>query len=147
MMLRFIFMALLFQLSLASQAQVVNSLSKNRTGFYTHALDSVISIIKQQKTLRTIFLVGKDCTKQYLPDSLQGVVIKWVAEPTRKNRKDKLKEDEARVMIQCLSIIRDEVTVSVLTPSQGDWLYVFKYYYQPATQDYKLKVVKKGMML
>lgn len=150
-MMRFIGVILLFQLSLASHAQVVNSLSKNQTGFYTHALDSVLRIIKQEKMLRTIFLAGNECSKQYLPDTLQGVAIKWMSESSKKNQKrhrnDKLKGDEAIVAIPCLSIIRDEVTVIVATPRLGDWLYVFKYYYQPATQDYKLKAVKKGLRL
>ena len=150
-MMRFIGVVFLLQLSLTLRAQVVNSLSKNQTGFYTHALDSVLRIIKEEKMLRTIFLVGNECSKQYLPDTLQGVAIKWMSESSKKNRKrhreHKGKEDEAIVMLQCLSIIRDEVTVSVMTPRRGDWLYVFKYYYQPATQDYKLKVVKKGMKL
>lgn len=130
-----------------SNAQVVNSLSKDKTGFYGHALDSVISIIKENKTLRTVYVGGRECVKAYLPDSVQGAIVKW--NPPKKSKKEKLslKNDEILVAISCLSIIRDEVIVIIHTPQQGDQLYKFQYYYQPDTRDYKLIKVDRGMRL
>ena len=130
-----------------ANAQVVNSLSKDKTGFYGHALDSVISIIKQNKTLRTAYVGGRECVKSYLPDTLQGVVVKW--RPPAKSKKEKLnrKNDEMLVVISCLSIIRDEVTVVVYTAYEGDWMYRFLYYYQPDIREYKLMKVYKGMRM
>jgi len=60
-----------------SNAQVVNSLSKDKTGFYGHALDSVISIIKENKAVRTVYVGGRECVKAYLPERVQGVIVKW----------------------------------------------------------------------
>src|SRR5687768_15560205 len=143
MRITLVFFAALFFTS--SSAQVVNSLSKNTTSFYGHALDSVISIIKEKKTLHTVYVVGKECVKDYLPDMLQNVVIKW--KPATKSKRVKepnLKHDEMLVMITCMSIIRDEVTVMIYTAREGDWLYEFQYYYQPATMDYKLRKVNRG---
>jgi hypothetical protein len=147
--MRFICIILLFQLSLISSAQVINSLSKNQTGFYTHALDSVLSIIKKEKVLHTIFIAGKECVKDYLPNTLQGVTIVWLHPTSRKKKKERpaLKADEMLVLIQCLYIIRNEVVVRVFTPREGAQLYEFQYYYQPDTADYKLKFVKRGIIL
>jgi hypothetical protein len=130
-----------------SDAQVVNSLSKDKTGFYGHALDSVISIIKQSKALRAVYVGGKECVKAYLPETFQGVIVKW--KPPGKSKKEKLnlRNDEILVAISCLSIIRDEVIVVIYTPREADQMYKFQYYYQPDSMDYKLKKVDKGMRL
>lgn len=140
---------LLFTLSFtSSSAQVVNSLSRNTTSFYGHALDSVISIIKENKSLRRVYVGGHECVRSYLPDTLQNVAIKW--KPPAKSKRVKelnLKRDEMLVVITCLSIIRDEVTVIVYTAREGDQLYEFQYYYQPETKDYKLIRVNRGMRL
>jgi hypothetical protein len=129
-----------------ASAQIVNSVSKNKTGFYTHALDSALSIIKQNKTLRTVYVVGRECVKAYIPDTLQNIPIKWAPPSFSKKKKaKKLKADEMVISISCLAIIRDEVSVGVMTALEGDWLYVFQYYYQPDTMEYKLKNVKRGM--
>lgn len=127
-------------------SQVVNSLSKDKTGFYGHALDSAISIIKQNKKLRTVYVTGKPCVKEYLPDTLQDISIRWKPLDHKKRKNDiKLKEDEMIVLISCLIIIRDEVIVNVITAREGDWAYEFQYYYQPETKDYRLKNVERGL--
>jgi hypothetical protein len=130
-----------------SNAQVVNSLSKDTTGFYGHALDSVISIVKENKALRAVYVGGKECVKSYLPDTLQGVVVKWKPPKKSKKEKLKLKKDEMLVAISCLSIIRDEVIVVIYAAREGDQMYRFQYYYQSDTMDYKLKKVDRGMRL
>jgi hypothetical protein len=83
-----------------------------------------------------------------LPDTLQNVAIKW--KPPAKSKRAKelnLKHDEMLVVITCVSIIRDEVTVMVYIRREGDQLYEFQYYYQPVTMDYKLMRVNRGMRL
>jgi hypothetical protein len=145
--MRITFILLFVFLMSSASAQVLNSLSKDTTGFYGHALDSAIAIIKENKVLRTVYVGGRECVKDYLPDTLRNVAIKWRPPGKSKRDKMKLKDDEMIVLISCLSIIRDEVTVAVYTAREGDWLYRFLYYYQPEIKEYKLMKVYKGMRL
>jgi hypothetical protein len=129
--------------SLAS-AQVTNSTSKDKTGLYTHALDSAISLIKKDTILHKIYIVGDECVRGAIPDTLQGIVIEWI-QNTRNT--DKLKHGELNMMIQCLFFIRNEVVIMIITPRQGDWAYRFQYYYQTATKDYLLKRLDMGLRI
>lgn len=145
--MRATFILLFLVLFSSASAQVVNSLSKDTTGFYGHALDSAIAIIKENKNLRTVYVTGRECVKHYLPDTLRNVAVKW--RPPGKSKRDrmKLRDDEIIVVISCFSIIRDEVTVVIHTAQEGDWMYRFLYYFQPDTKDYKLTRVYRGMRL
>jgi hypothetical protein len=140
---------ILFVTSVTS-AQVVNSLSKDKTGFYTHALDTCLTLIRKEKQIDKIYVRNAPCVFNYLPDTLQGIPL-LILENDKKNSRTKFHDNEALVTIKCMSIIRDEVSFGILISSNkgmlGAGMYVFYYYYRPETQDYYLKKIKSGMML
>ena len=137
-------LTLLFMLmTVAASAQVTNSTSKDKTGLYTHALDSMISLIKEDTVLHKIYMLREECVRNAIPDTLQDVVIGWSTSISR----DKLKSGEMMMLINCLSIIRNEVIIQIASPRRGDWAYRFQYYYQPDTRHYLLKRIDRGLRL
>jgi hypothetical protein len=138
------FTLILLLLPILTSAQVTNSTSKNKTGLYTHALDSVISLIKKDTVLHKIYIAGDECVRNAIPDTLQGVVIEWTQDAISN---DKLKPGELTMAIRCLHFIRNEVVIMIVTPRQGDWAYRFQYYYQTDTKDYLLKRLDKGLRI
>ena len=133
----FAFLTLMPALPLS--AQVVNSLSRDKVGMYTHALDTVITCLKKGKRLQAIFVKGEQCAARHLPATHQNVTIITDEKSIRKKRK--LKSDEVYVTINCLTIDRDYVTI-IMTIFDGQTKpFIATYQYQPATMDYRLKAL------
>jgi hypothetical protein len=129
--------------SLSAQSQVINSLSKDKTGIYTHALDTCLSIIKQVQKVTKIYFVARSCPSAALPDTLQGTLIVKLDNDSKFKTKN-LKVGEIITYISCIRIIRDEHQLTIMTHHTGDLFYTFLYYYRPETKDYYLKKIKRG---
>lgn len=149
---------LIFILSISAYSssfgQIVNSLSGDTTGMYFYAVDSAIQIVKTMKTVERVVLRANLSDISKFPDTIRGVQIvkqEGFGDFSVKG----VRENDIVFRIAGLSIIRDQVTLSIGTYQRvgkvlkffGDVIYVFYFKYVPDTQTYRLSKIKKGMVL
>jgi hypothetical protein len=132
---------IILSLSHRALGQVINSLSPNKMGIYTHALDTVITSLMKEKPLRTVYVKGEACAAIHLPSIHQDVTIKTDEKSLR--RKRKLKTAEIFVTINCLTIDRDFITIIMIVFDGQRKPFVASYQYQPKTMDYRLVVLQR----
>src|SRR5687768_9956461 len=138
---RCLLILLALMLAFPASAQVVNSVSRDKVGIYTHALDTVITCLKKEKPLHKIYVKGEQCAARHLPATHQNVTIITDEKNTRKKRK--LKSGEVFVTINCLTIDRDYVTIIMIISNGETKPFIATYQYQPATMDYRLKALDR----
>jgi hypothetical protein len=109
-----------------SLAQLPELLLKDETGIYEHALDSVISAIKEQKPLRVLYVKSRECVSNYLPRTIQNVLV--VTNKKKVKRKtNKLKPDELALTVACGQLLDGQVAVLIFTPESSEWVFAFHY--------------------
>ena len=137
-----------FLFSLTVRGQIVNSSSSDKTNIYFHALDSVVKILKVTESFNKITVGGDRSITQNFPDKVDEVELVKLTD-TKKNQKIKI--DEARLAIKNVDIIRDQFKITIFAAGHagrlGDGLFIFRYQYTPETMTYKLKEVRRGIIL
>ncbi len=130
-----------------SHAQIVNTISLDKTNMYFHALDSVVKLVEKTETVKRIIVRDLDRITN-LPDSVNGKPIELSAEPPKAWAKRKIKEGEIIVGIRPVSIVRDQYKITILASRKngraGDGFYFFYYKYIPETQSFILRKLQKG---
>ena len=134
--------------------QIVNSISVDKTGMYYYSLDSLTKLIKDVKKIDRLILRADWSIIQDFPDKINGLTILKEKE-NKKIKTNDLKPTDVLIKINGLSIIRDQITLSMQTfERQGkdlkyfsDVVYIFYYKYLPDTQTYKLNNIKSGLRL
>ena len=139
---------LLLLFSLTVRGQIVNSSSSDKTNIYFHALDSVTKILKVTESFSRIIVKGDGSITQNFPDKVDGIELVKLTEG-KKNLKIKI--NEALIAIRNVDIIRDQFKIAIIAAGHkgrlGDGLYIFRYQYIPETMTYKLKEVRRGIVL
>ncbi len=141
--MRCVLSLLLTLVTLTSSAQLPELLLKDETGIYKHAVDSTISIIKKKKPLRVLYINALQCVSNYLPESVQNVVVVTNKRKV-KRKKDKLKPDELILTVGCAQIVNGEAVVIIFTPEPSEWVFAFGYDFNPRPNEPKLLYVKRG---
>ena len=142
---------ILVLLSIDVRGQVINSLSRDKTSFYGHALDTLTSILKEHKEITKIYVDGDDCVFIALPDYVQEVPVARIDEKTNLKR---MSNTEVWLRISCIAIIRNEVKVVIGARERVDHQtrylayggYEFYYYYDSEADEYNLKRIEKGFV-
>lgn len=150
-MLRYVVILLLLTTA-HSHAQVVNSLSKDKTSFYGYALDTLVSIIKEHKPLTKVYVTGEACALDAMPDVFRGIALQKVPDIEKLKRMD---ETEVLIRISCISVIRYQVKLVAAVLGQdgkrrtllGDGAYVFTFHYNAEMEEYYLKKLEQGLVL
>jgi hypothetical protein len=139
---------LLLLFSLTVRGQIVNSSSSDKTNIYFHALDSVTKILKVTESFSRIIVKGDGSITQNFPDKVDGIELVKLTEG-KKNLKIKI--NEALIAMRNVDIIRDQFKIAIIAAGHkgrlGDGLYIFRYQYIPETMTYKLKEVRRGIVL
>jgi len=121
---------------------------------YYYSLDSLTKLIKDVKKIDRLILRADWSIIQDFPDKINGLTILKEKE-NKKIKTNDLKPTDVLIKINGLSIIRDQITLSMQTfERQGkdlkyfsDVVYIFYYKYLPGTQTYKLNNIKSGLRL
>lgn len=121
---------------------------------YYYSLDSLTKLIKDEKQIDRLILRADWPIIQDFPDKINGMTILKEKENKQIKPKD-LKPTDVLIKINGLSVIRDQITLSMQTfQRQGkdlkyfsDVVYIFYYKYLPDTQTYKLNNIKRGLRL
>ena len=121
---------------------------------YYYSLDSLTKLIKDEKKIERLILRANWSIIHDFPDKINGLTILKEKENKKIKTKD-LKPTDVLIKINGLSIIRDQITLSMQTfERQGkdlkyfsDVVYIFYYKYLPDTQTYKLTNIKSGLRL
>ena len=121
---------------------------------YYYSLDSLTKLIKDVKKIDRLILRADWSIIQDFPDKINGLTILKEKE-NKKIKTNDLKPTDVLIKINGLSIIRDQITLSMQTfERQGkdlkyfsDVVYIFYYKYLPDTQTYKLNNIKSGLRL
>ena len=117
-------------------------------------MDSLTKLIKDVKKIDRLILRADWSIIQDFPDKINGLTILKEKE-NKKIKTNDLKPTDVLIKINGLSIIRDQITLSMQTfERQGkdlkyfsDVVYIFYYKYLPDTQTYKLNNIKSGLRL
>ncbi|MFM7850967.1 MAG: hypothetical protein ACKO96_03415 [Flammeovirgaceae bacterium] len=134
--------------------QLVNSVSADKTGMFYYAVDSLIQRIEKEKRIEKIILKADWSTIQDFPETIRN--IKIVKQDKTKNYKTKdLRDNDVLFKINGLTIIRDQVTLSIGTYEKrgkgttffADGAYIFYFKYLPETETYRLTKIKSGIVL
>ena len=134
--------------------QVVNSVSADKTGMFYYSVDSLIQRIEKEKSIEKIILKADWSTIQDFPETIRN--IKIVKQDKTKNYKTKdFGDDDVLFKINGLTIIRDQVTLSIGkyerkgkgTTFFADGAYVFYFKYLPGTETYQLTKIESGIVL
>lgn len=134
--------------------QVVNSVSADKTGMFYYSVDSLIQRIEKEKRIEKIVLEADCSTIQDFPETIRNIRV--VKQDKTKNYKTKdFGDNDVLFKISKLTIIRDQVTLSISTHEKSgkgttffaDGLYVFYFKYQPEKETYKLTKIKSGIVL
>lgn len=134
--------------------QVVNSVSADKTGMYYYSVDSLIQKIENEKKIEKIILRADWLTIKDFPETVRH--IKIVKQDKAKNYKKKdFGDNDVLFKIDGLTIIRDQITLSIVTYEKrgkgttffADGAYVFYFKYLPETETYKLTKIKSGIVL
>jgi hypothetical protein len=121
---------------------------------YYYSLDSLTKLIKDEKKIERLILRANWSIIHDFPDKINGLTILKEKENKKIKTKD-LNPTDVVIKINGLSIIRDQITLSMQTfERQGkdlkyfsDVVYIFYYKYLPDTQTYKLTNIKSGLRL
>jgi hypothetical protein len=121
---------------------------------YYYSLDSLTKLIKDEKKIERLILRANWSIIHDFPDKINGLTILKEKENKKIKTKD-LNPTDVLIKINGLSIIRDQITLSMQTfERQGkdlkyfsDVVYIFYYKYLPDTQTYKLTNIKSGLRL
>jgi hypothetical protein len=131
--------------------QIVNTLSKDNTNMYVHAVDSVVKMGIGYMKLKRVFLISWPEIRHNFPDSVNSIPVVHVDRLEKARRRPKLKDNEIQIALRPVSIIRDEHTITISAADKngffGDGLYVFYYVYTPETRTYVLRKLMKGIRL
>lgn len=149
-LMKYLVIGLLILFSTRSEAQVVNSMSPDKTGMYFYALDSVATLIAGQRKVDRLILRADWQIIRDFPDTLHGMKI--VKEEGKETKVKKLTATDVVVKITSLSIIRDQVSFSMQTLERrgktlgfsGDVIYIFLFKYRPESGTYSLSNLRKG---
>lgn len=134
--------------------QVVNSVSADKTGMVYYSVDSLIQKIEKGKRIEKIILNADWSTIQDFPETIRN--IKIVKQDKTKNYKKKdFGDNDVLFKINGLTIIRDQITLSIGTYEKrgkgtgffADGAYIFYFKYIPGTDTYKLTQIKSGMRM
>jgi hypothetical protein len=137
------FIFLLSVICLTSSAQLPELLLKDEAGIYKHAIDSAISIIKKEQSLRILYINALKCVSNYVPESMQEVAVVTNKRKVKRKR-GKLKPDELILTVGCAQIVNGEAVVIIFTPEPSDWVFAFGYDFNPRPNQPKLLYVKRG---
>ena len=129
---------------LSASGQPVNLLSKDESGIYKHALDSVISTIQGEQPLRVLYIDAPECVLNYLPDTIQSVAIVTDKMKVKKRNKARRKTDELVLSVGCGEIKSDQVVFSIIATQPSKWIFVFGYEFIPGPKNPKLIYVSRG---
>ncbi|MBX2970061.1 MAG: hypothetical protein KF803_11880 [Cyclobacteriaceae bacterium] len=148
-MLRIKIILLLLTLSLTTEGQIVNNLSRDKSNIYVHAIDSVARILKMTETFDVIKVFADRYISQNFPDTIDNIRLTKMQSGLKKV--PKINKYEARFIVSPIEIIRDQFKISILTWGHngrlGEGQYLFRYKYIPETRTYELKEIKTGIKL
>ncbi len=134
--------------------QIVNSLSANKTGMYYYSVDTLLQILESKQNIDRIILEADKTLIQDFPESIRDIqIIKH--NKYEKYRKSAFKNMDVKFVIKGLSIIRDQITLSIYTITMtnnnihifADGAYIFYFKYLPESQTYELTKIKSGIEL
>lgn len=131
--------------------QVVNSVSPDKTGMFYYSVDSLIQKIKKDKKIETIFLSANFMTIQEFPEAIRNIRIVKL-DKTKKHLSKNLSENEILFKLNELTIIRDQVSLTIWTFEKkdkrmtlfADGSYIFNFKYLPETRTFKLTHITSG---
>ena len=148
-MIRINTILLLLTFSLATNGQIVNNVSRDKSNIFVHAIDSVTRILKKTETFDVIKVFADRNITQSLPDTVDKVRL--IKMQTGLKKAPKLIKGEIKFIISQIEIIRDQFKISIYTLGHdgrlGDGQYLFRYKYIPETMTYELKEIKTGIIL
>lgn len=141
---------LLFAINYCASAQVVNSMSSDKTGMYFYSLDTLVTLLKVEKKIERLIVRADWQIIRDFPDTIQQ--IKILKEEGKETKIKKITSADVVVKITGLSIILDEISLSMQTlERQGKQLqffagvvYIFHFQYQPDTKTYLLTRIQSS---
>lgn len=141
---------LLFTINYCASAQVVNSMSGDKSGMYFYSLDTLVTLLKAEKNIERLILRADWQIIRDFPDNIQQ--IKILKEEGKETKIKKITPTDVVVKITGLSIIQDEVTLSMQTfERQGKQLeffagvvYIFHFQYLPESRTYLLSRIQSS---
>lgn len=134
--------------------QVVNSVTADNTGMFYYSVDSLIQTFEKEKRIEKIILNADWSIIQDFPETIRNIRI--IKQDKTKNYKTKdFGDNDVLFKINGLTIIRDQVTLSIGTYEKrdkgttffADGAYIFYFKYLPETGTYKLTKIKSGIVL
>jgi hypothetical protein len=137
----------------AANAQVINSLSKDKSSFYGFALDTIVTIIRKDIPVKHV-LLERWCGSY--ADSIQDIPIRFIDQYNKPRKRKKQivpgeNPSELYISLHCISIIKDEVkpaAISFIADPDArplkSFYFLFCFYYQPESRTYLFKKFEHG---
>lgn len=149
--MRILIMLIAAIISQATYGQIVNSVSPDKTGMIYYSVDSLIQKVEKGKRIEGVVLSADWLTIQEFPEEIRNIPLIKL-DKTKKYKTKNLSENHVLFRLSGLTIIRDQVTLTIWTYEKkdkritflADGVYVFNFKYLPDTTTYKLTQIKSG---
>ena len=149
--MRILMLLLTTIISQATYGQIINSVSPDKTGMIYYSVDSLIQKVEKGERFEGVVLIADCLIIQKFPEEIRNIPLIKL-DKTKKYKTKNLSENHVLLRLHGLTIIRDEVTLTIWAYEKkdkrmtffGDGVYVFYFKYLPETTTYKLTQIKSG---